>query len=81
LRNPRALLRRLPLRAPKPEPPPADGRGGVRLKPTELLVRSVRPTLEDGAARTRVLAYGLTHDDFKQLGTVEGVAELVERHY
>jgi multidrug resistance efflux pump len=77
LRNPRALLRRLPLRAPKPEAPPADGRGGVRLKPTELLVRSVRPTLEDGAARTRVLAYGLTRDDFRHLGTVEGVAELV----
>jgi putative ABC transport system permease protein len=33
--------------------------------------------LEDGAARTRVLAYGLTYDDCKLLGTVEGVAELV----
>jgi len=77
LRNPRAVLRRLPLRAPKAERPPADGRGDVRLKPTELLVRTVRPTLEDGAARTRVLAYGLTQDDLKRLGTVEGVAELV----
>jgi hypothetical protein len=77
LRSPRAVLRRLPLRAPQREHSPADGRGEVHLKPTELLVRSVRPSVEDGAARTRVLAYGLTHADFKHLGTVEGVAELV----
>ncbi len=77
LRDPRAVLRRLPLRAPKAGRPPADGRGDVRLRPTELLVRSVRPTSEDGAARTRVLAYGLTRDDLKRLGAVEGFAELV----
>jgi multidrug resistance efflux pump len=78
LRNPRAVLRLLPLKAPTADRPAPDHQGNALLKPTELLVRSVNPASEDGrAARTRVLAYGLTYDDLKRMETVAGVAELV----
>jgi multidrug resistance efflux pump len=78
LRDPRAVLRRLPLKGPKADRPAPDRQGNALLKPTELLVRSVRPAPEDGrAARTRVMAYGLTYDDLKRMEAVAGVAELV----
>jgi multidrug efflux pump subunit AcrA (membrane-fusion protein) len=73
LRDPRALLLRLPL-----APGKDDGAGTGRRKAAEIVVRSVKLSSDAGPRRRDfVSTYGLTHDDLERLRTVPGVTELI----
>jgi multidrug resistance efflux pump len=78
LRDPRALLARPELR-PAPDEGVPRGARGVGRPATDILVRSVRPTADDEAARrrTRVLSYGLTLQDFERVAALPDVRQLV----